>query len=125
MAGISHELHIKRAYEAAAPNDGLRVYIDRLWPRGLTKEAAHIDEWIKTLAPSTELRKWFGHDPEKFAEFKTRYTHELDARAEDVAHLVELCRTQAVTLLFSARDVVHNNAVVLQGYLKKRLGNAE
>lgn len=124
MAGISHPLHIKRAYEAPASGDGLRVYIDRLWPRGLTKEAAHIDEWIKTLAPSTELRKWFGHDPVKFAEFKARYTKELDERTDAINTLLALCRKQAVTLIFSAKDVAHNNAVVLKDYLEKRLAKA-
>ncbi|HEU0196540.1 MAG TPA: DUF488 domain-containing protein [Nevskiaceae bacterium] len=121
MATGLHTINIKRAYDAPSPGDGLRVLIDRLWPRGVTKDAAKIDEWVKTLAPSTELRKWFGHDPAKFSEFRERYTQELDARKQAVQEVIDLCNKQAVTLVFSARDAVHNNAVVLKEYLE-RLG---
>lgn len=113
------KIRIKRAYEEVTDGDGLRVLVDRLWPRGIKKEVAGIDEWIKTLAPTKELRQWFGHDPDKWQEFRTRYMQELDARKDAVEDVLALCRKQAVTLVFSARDTAHNNAVVLKEYLER------
>ncbi len=109
---------IKRAYEEPGRDDGRRVLIDRLWPRGLPKERARIDEWMKELAPSTELRKWFGHDPDKWAEFEQRYFDELDAKGELVKRLIEEAHGRGrVTLLYGARDTAHNNAVALRDYI--------
>ncbi|HEX7380987.1 MAG TPA: DUF488 family protein [Nevskiaceae bacterium] len=121
MAAISTTIRIKRAYDAPAADDGVRILIDRLWPRGVTKQAARIDHWVKTLAPSTELRKWFNHDPAKWVEFQKRYGAELDARPEAVGELLDLCRDRAVTLVFSARDTIHCNAAFLKPYLEKLL----
>ncbi len=104
----------KRVYDPASPADGKRILIDRLWPRGIKKEDAKIDEWLKEIAPSNELRKWFSHDPAKWLEFKKRYINELKKKNE----LVEKLRTEAgkgtITLLFASRDVEHDNAVVLR-----------
>lgn len=106
---------LKRVYEAPAPDDGYRVLVDRLWPRGLTRDALRIDEWAKGLAPSTSLRKWFGHDPARWSEFRSRYLVELqsgDAPAS-LAQLAARARSGRVTLLYAARDVTHNEARVL------------
>lgn len=109
------KVFVKRAYEPAEPGDGTRVLVDRLWPRGVTKEEAAIDQWLKTLAPSAALRKWFGHDPIRWEEFRKRYEAELDAPEPRI--LLDDLRRQArlgpLTLVFGARDVEHNNAVVL------------
>jgi len=112
-------LSMKRAYEEPAATDGKRILIDRLWPRGVSKEKAHIDLWMKEIAPSTELRKWFGHDPEKWKEFQTRYKKELDRNAELVASIRKMAKAEPVTLVYSAKDEAHNDAVVLLEYLKK------
>ena len=109
---------IKRAYEAAAPSDGTRVLVDRLWPRGVKKSKAHLDQWMKDIAPSPRLRLWFGHRPERFAEFKKRYVRELSGNPE-VAELRGLGRHGRVTLVYAARDPQVNHAVVLQGILGK------
>ena len=109
---------VKRVYEAAAPTDGYRVLIDRLWPRGLKKEAVPLDIWAKELAPSTELRKWFGHDPALWDGFRHRYEAELDAVAEHWQPLAERSVRHTVTLLFGARDEEHNNAVALKTYME-------
>ncbi len=110
-------LRIKRVYEAPANDDGLRVLVDRLWPRGLKKQDAAVDLWLKEIAPSTELRRWFGHDPEKWTEFRRRYRAELDGKEE-----LETLRRRAdegrVTLLYGARDEEHNQAVVLKDLLE-------
>jgi uncharacterized protein YeaO (DUF488 family) len=106
---------IKRAYEPAAASDGHRVLVDRIWPRGVSKANARIDEWAKELAPSTELRKWFGHDPERFDEFRRRYLAEL---AEQRDRVEELRRRGKVTLVYGARDPEHNNAAVLAELLR-------
>ena len=108
---------IKRVYEEPATEDGKRILVDRLWPRGVSKEAARIDEWLKEIAPSDELRKWFGHDPARWEEFRERYRRELEAKTELLGHLRTVARKGAVTLLFAAKDEEHNNAVVLKEML--------
>jgi len=110
-------LKLKRAYEAPARDDGTRILVDRLWPRGLKKEAAAIDHWFKEIAPSTELRKWFSHDPERWSEFRRRYTRELRAHADQLESIRDLARRGTVTLIYSARDEQHNDAVVLHKIL--------
>ncbi len=108
-------LKIKRVYEKKSPADGTRIYVDRLWPRGLRKEEAAMDEWRKELSPSDDLRRWFGHEPDKFDEFRKRYRRELTA-ADGETQLREIARMadeQNVTLLYSAKDTEHNDAVVL------------
>ncbi len=112
-------IELKRVYDEPEPSDGTRVLVDRLWPRGLSKERAHVDLWIKEIAPSSELRTWFGHDPEKFAEFRRRYEAEL---ASETGHsaltkLRDLAKQGTVTLVFAARDTEHANAVVLRDLL--------
>jgi uncharacterized protein YeaO (DUF488 family) len=113
----------KRAYEPATKTDGVRVLVDRLWPRGLRKDDAHLAEWAKELAPSDVLRRWFAHDPERFREFRTRYRREL-AREPARGALAELTRRaarQKVTLVYGARDEDHNNAVVIAEEVAKRI----
>ena len=111
-------LKIKRIYEPSDKNDGTRVLVDRLWPRGATKAKADVDIWLKELAPSGELRKWFGHDPEKWTEFKKRYRAELEMNDEQVARLREEIKKGPVTLLYGAKDEEHNDAVVLMEFLR-------
>ena len=110
---------IKRAYEEPSPSDGFRVLVDRLWPRGLRKEQAAIDLWLKDVAPSSALRKWFGHDPARFAEFSKRYKRELSKMDEPIALLKKEGKRQTVTLVYGARDEEHNQALVLQAFLKR------
>lgn len=112
-------IKIKRVYEPAVKNDGYRILIDRVWPRGLTKAKAHIDLWLKEIAPSTQLRQWFKHDPEKWPEFKKRYSKELSSKKELIAIILEEAHKHTVTILFGAKDEKHNNAVALNEYLKK------
>jgi uncharacterized protein YeaO (DUF488 family) len=112
-------LRLKRAYEPAEPSDGYRVLIDRLWPRGVSKDEARLDEWARELGPSTELRRWFGHEPAKFDEFRRRYLEELAARTEKLEELRRRARREAVTLVYSARDTEHNDAVVLFELLQR------
>ncbi|MCC2664627.1 MAG: uroporphyrin-III methyltransferase [Geminicoccaceae bacterium] len=114
-------IELKRAYDPPAKSDGRRVLVDRVWPRGIAKDDLEIDGWLKDLAPSTELRKWFGHDPEKWHEFKQRYFDELTAHAETVDALVAQASAGRVTLVFAARDREHNNAVALKEFLGRRL----
>jgi uncharacterized protein YeaO (DUF488 family) len=109
---------IKRIYQPAAPSDGIRVLVDRLWPRGVKKSAAHIDQWMKDVAPSAQLRTWFGHKPERFAEFKKRYVRELAGNLE-LTELRRLGKGARVTLLYGARDPEINQAVVLESVLRK------
>lgn len=116
-------LFLKRAYEPSSRADGRRILVDRLWPRGLSKKAAAIDDWMKELAPSTELRRWFGHDPKKWLEFKRRYRLELRAHGDLVGELARLAAQRRVTLVFSARDEAHNDAVVLAAVLRARMQN--
>lgn len=114
-------VQVKRVYEKAEKSDGFRILVDRLWPRGISKEEARIDEWIKDAAPSNALRKWFSHDPEKWNEFRRRYSGELKTdseKKEAVKHIRRIAKEQPVTLLFSARDIEHNNALVLRDHIK-------
>lgn len=111
---------IKRVYDGYDAADGYRMLVDRLWPRGIKKEAAMLNEWNKTIAPSTELRKWYQHVPEKFEAFAQKYAAELDALPQEVERLQKIARTQKLTLLFSAKDKAHSQALVLQQYLLKK-----
>jgi uncharacterized protein YeaO (DUF488 family) len=113
-------IQLKRIYEAAHASDGFRVLVDRLWPRGVAKERAALDLWMKDIAPSSELRAWFGHDPKRWTEFQVRYRAELKQHAADLAQLRSRARKGTVTLLFAARDVEHNEAVVLRNVLAGR-----
>jgi uncharacterized protein YeaO (DUF488 family) len=106
-------LQIKRAYDPPSPKDGTRILVDRLWPRGLTKEEAGVDLWLKEIAPSTELRVWFGHDPSKWQEFRSRYRAELHDKPELMASVKERAEDGVVTLLYAAKDEKHNHALVL------------
>ena len=118
---MAHAIELKRVYEPADKSDGARILVDRLWPRGVSKEEAALDAWLKDLSPSTGLREWFGHDPAKWAEFRKRYFAELEGEAETEA-LAELrgwVGKGRVTLLFAAHDEAHNNAVALREYLQR------
>jgi uncharacterized protein YeaO (DUF488 family) len=115
-------IQVKRVYEEPSDSDGVRILVDRLWPRGLSKERAAIDQWLKDLAPSTTLRKWFAHDPAKWKEFQTRYAAELAEKGELLKELKQRSGKDTVTLLYGARDDEHNEAVVLQSVLKRRRG---
>lgn len=115
-------IRLARVYDHE-PARGSVYLVERLWPRGVRKEDLRVDGWLKDVAPSTELRKWFGHDPGKWAEFRRRYTAELDADPQAWRPLVDAARTSDVTLLYSSRDQEHNNAVVLRDYLTARLGD--
>lgn len=110
-------LQLKRAYEPAEPSDGARILVDRLWPRGVSKEKAALDEWMKDIAPSTELREWFGHDPKKWPEFQRRYRAELAHHEPALEELRARARKHKVTLVYSAHDEEHNDAVVLRDVL--------
>jgi len=110
---------LKRVYEPAAPDDGKRILIDRLWPRGIRKEEGKIDEWLRDIAPSTELRKWFGHDPAKWQEFRSRYKKELKDKSELVEKLRAEAKKRTITLVFAAKDTVHVNAVVLKEVIEQ------
>ncbi|NIP71864.1 MAG: DUF488 family protein [Gammaproteobacteria bacterium] len=114
------QIHLKRVYDGPGSKDGVRVLVDRVWPRGVSKDEARVDRWMKDLAPSTELRKWFGHDPDRWAGFRERYFRELDRRPEAVEALRELGTGRRVTLVFGARDRQRNNAVALKEYLQRR-----
>lgn len=111
------ELRIKRIYEAASPDDGARVLVDRIWPRGMRKDAADLAEWARDIAPSPALRRWFNHDPARWQAFQERYRQELDENPAAVDRLRDLLRRGRVTLLYGARDETHNNAVALAHYL--------
>ena len=107
-------MRVKRVYEPASREDGLRVLVDRVWPRGVSKSKAAIDQWMKDVAPSTALRQWFGHDPERWTEFRRRYRAELARRPELLKELRAIARKSVLTLVYSARDERHNQAVVLR-----------
>jgi len=115
------DIRTKRAYEPADESDGYRVLIDRLWPRGVSRERAELDEWIKELAPSGELRQWFGHDPARFDEFRRRYADELRSQRPLLTALRRRARLGTLTLVYSARDTEHNDAVVLAEVLRRGL----
>ena len=119
MAKQGFTVAIKRVYDQPEPGDGTRILVDRLWPRGLSKERAKVDIWLKEVAPGNDLRKWFGHDPAKFAEFRRRYEAELESESgkEALARLLNLASQGPVTLLYAARDSEHNDAVVLRDLL--------
>jgi uncharacterized protein YeaO (DUF488 family) len=112
-------VRVKRVYDVPSPDDGVRVLVDRLWPRGLKRETAKIDLWLKDVAPSDELRRWFGHDPNRWAQFQKRYRAELAQNAEPVAALRELVKgRKPLTLLYAAKDIERNNAIVLRDFLR-------
>ena len=119
------DVRLKRAYDAASPADGYRVLIDRLWPRGVSKQKAKLDEWEKELAPSTELREWFGHEPSRFDEFRRRYIGELRHARPRLTELRRRARTGTLTLVYSAHDSEHNDAVVLAEVLRRGLPRSE
>ena len=114
------QIELKRAYNPPAPGDGRRVLVDRIWPRGVARDDLRIDAWLTELAPSSGLRKWFGHDPGKWQEFKERYARELDGRPDALAPLLEMAKAGRLTLVFGAKDTEHNNAVALKEYLERR-----
>jgi uncharacterized protein YeaO (DUF488 family) len=118
------DVRLKRAYDPAGPEDGHRVLIDRLWPRGVARDRAKLDDWEKELAPSTELRRWFGHDPERFDEFRRRYTDELRGQRSRLTALRRRAREGTLTLVYAAHDSEHNDAVVLAEILRRGLPNA-
>ena len=113
-------VRIKRIYDAPARTDGLRVLVDRVWPRGITKKAAALDLWVKEVAPSTELRKWFNHDPQRWMDFRLRYRRELRKHRKELEELRAQAAKRRVTLLFGARDTEHNQAVVLREALQPK-----
>lgn len=114
---MKYELKIKRVYEEPEADDGRRILVDRLWPRGLTKEKAKVDLWLKDIAPSTELRKWFGHDPGKWRSFRERYQTELAHHTDQLGLINSEMKEGVVTLVYGARDQAHNEAVVLKQFL--------
>jgi len=117
---LARDIRLKRAYDLPSAEDGTRILIDRLWPRGVRKSTAGIDRWLKDIAPSTALRKWFGHDPARWQEFRRRYAAEIDDHADQLAELRAAAREGPITLVFAARDELHNDAVVLRDALLGR-----
>ena len=113
-------LELKRVYDPVSPGDGKRFLVERLWPRGLTRERLHLTAWLKEVGPSSELRRWFNHDPLKWAEFRTRYFRELDSQPESWKPILTAAREGTVTLVYSSHDEEHNNAVALHAYLKAK-----
>ena len=113
------KIKIKRVYEAPAKDDGMRILVDRLWPRGLTKQKAAIDLWLKEIAPTAELRKWFAHDPKKWTEFRKKYLQELKENKEQISIIKDHLKQGAVTLVYGARDQEHNEANVLEELLNR------
>ena len=111
-------ISLKRAYDPPAPGDGFRLLVDRIWPRGVSKDSAHVDLWLKEIAPSAGLPKWFGHDPQKWDEFRNRYFSELRANAEALAQVRALVRKGKVTFVYAAKDTGHNNAVALKEFVE-------
>lgn len=116
-----HKIRVKRVYERATRDDGSRFLVDRLWPRGLKKESLQLEGWLKDVAPSDALRRWFGHDPKKWKEFRRRYFAQLDDNPNAWQRILEAARKGRVALLYSARDPEHNNAVALRDYLIAKL----
>ncbi len=117
MATLEPHVRLKRAYEPPSHEDGLRVLVDRLWPRGLRKDDAAIDLWLKDLAPSVDLRRWFGHDPGRWSEFRRRYEEELSRKAGPLEELRQIAAGGKLTLVYAARDELHNHAIVLRDML--------
>lgn len=115
-------IHLKRAYDPASPQDGLRILVERLWPRGVRKEDLALDHWAKQIAPTPALRTWYGHVPDRWPEFAERYRAELQANPVEVADLACRIEGRTVSFLFAARDVERNSAVVLKAFLQERLG---
>lgn len=113
-------IKLKRIYEPPSDEDGVRILVERLWPRGISKEKAKVDEWMKEIAPSQELRQWFKHDPAKWEEFQKRYRKELDQNQELVKELKRSAKGKTVTFVYAARDEEHNSALLLKKYLSKR-----
>jgi uncharacterized protein YeaO (DUF488 family) len=120
LKAAMHDMNIttKRVYDEPDPQDGKRILVDRLWPRGLSKEKANVDAWLKAVAPSNELRKWYQHDPQKWAAFKKRYFAELDANEEAVNELIDHVNAEKVTFLYSTKETQYNNAVALKEYVE-------
>jgi len=116
---LKHTIQLKRVYDSPSKEDGQRILVDRVWPRGIAKEKAALELWLKEIAPSTALRKWFGHDPEKWAEFRRRYRAELKENGEALKPLREALRNGPVTLVYAAHDMEHNNAVALKAFLER------
>jgi uncharacterized protein YeaO (DUF488 family) len=116
----SPDIHIKRVYDPPDAADGARVLVDRVWPRGIKKDDAELALWLKDVAPSTELRRWFGHEPERWPEFQRRYRAELERNPDPIAKLRELAKHGRLTLVYGARDTEHNQAVVLSDYLESK-----
>ncbi len=114
-------IKLKRAYDSASSDDGIRFLVERLWPRGVKKNALLLDAWLKDVAPSTGLRQWFSHDPAKWAEFQRRYRRELDAKPEALEPILKAARRGRVTLVYSSHDAEHNNAVVLKAYVEAQI----
>jgi uncharacterized protein YeaO (DUF488 family) len=112
------DIKVKRAYDPAGSEDGQRVLVDRIWPRGISKDKARIDWWPKDIAPSKELRKWFGHDPDRWGEFQNRYVQELQDQGELIQELLDMARNSRVTLVFGSKEERYNNAVALKAYLE-------
>jgi uncharacterized protein YeaO (DUF488 family) len=112
-------IKIKRVYDKPEPGDGVRILVERLWPRGLSKEDAHVDMWLKDIAPSTELRKWFSHDPSKWEEFRRRYYRELDQNRDAVNELLGITEGNAVTFVYGSREKEYNSALALKSYIEK------
>ena len=119
---MPHRIDLKRVYEAPSKDDGLRVLVERLWPRGLSKDDASIDRWVKDVAPTPQLRTWFGHRAERWEVFRRRYQSELRQNRAAVQALQDLCAGQSVTFVFAARDVKRNGAVVLRDFILSELG---
>lgn len=115
------KISMKRSYDPVSPSDGTRVLVDRLWPRGVQKQTLHLDLWLKDVAPSSELRKWFSHEPEKWDQFQERYFHELDTNKAALEPLLKIIQKSDVTLIYSTKDAEHNNAVCLKKYIEKLL----
>lgn len=115
------DVRTKRIYEKPAPGDGFRMLVDRVWPRGISRQRARLDEWDRTLSPSTELRKWFGHDPGRYEEFRRRYLEELQGHRDRLAELRSLARQGTLTLVYGAKDPAHNQAIVLAEVLRNGL----
>ncbi|HLT19435.1 MAG TPA: DUF488 domain-containing protein [Thermomicrobiales bacterium] len=125
MSKLTGQFKLRRAYDSPSPDDGQRILVDRFWPRGISKERAQLELWLRDAAPSAELCRWFGHDVERWPEFRERYRAELDANQEALEPLLEAARQGDVTLVFGARDTAHNQAVVLKEYLEERLADAD